>query len=401
MPRSAAAASKRCKMSSRNRLYGMSHRRLIPVIPVLLVILHLGLVSNSLATEVANRVERMSRGASAAKGMGRVGKVVVVPIPVSNPTVGVGLTLAGIYLHGDQQAAAGSPTSTSGVGVMATNNESWLVGAFHDGYYFDDFMRLRLAGGYGELQLKYYGTGNDSPLQNNPLEFGARSTFVMPRLLFELPYDNVFIGMEYLYVGIENSPDRIDPSIDLPEFSVRTETAGLGLVGVYDSRDNNIWPEAGSWLEITATNYGGHFGGDYHYNKGVAKFAQYHRVADPVVFVYRLDGQFIGGDAPFWDLAQINLRGFPFGRYLDENSVSAQAEFRWQFLQKWTFTTFGGGGRIADSIGNIGSSPTRWAGGVGVRYNIGGDHKLNIGIDVTYADDQVEVYFQVGDWLAN
>ena len=356
---------------------------------------------NCPAAEVKDRVESIGRNASAAKEVNRDAKVVVVPIPVSNPTVGVGVTLAGIYMHGKEDAEDGSPTSTSGVGAMITSNESWLLGAFHDGYYFDDFMRLRLAGGYGELQLKYYGTGNDSPLQDNPLEFGATSTVFTPRLLFELPYQNFFLGLEYLYVGIENAPDPSGPPVDLPEFSFRTETAGLGLVGVYDSRDNNIWPAAGTLLEVTGTNYGGHFGGDYHYNKSVVKFTQYHRIADPLVVVYRLDGQFIGGDAPFWDLAQINLRGFPFGRYLDENSVTAQAEIRWQVLEKWTLTAFGGGGRIAGSLGDIGSSPNRWAGGAGVRYNIGGDHQLNIGIDVTYADDQIEVYFQVGDWLSN
>jgi len=262
-------------------------------------------------------------------------------------------------------------------------------------------MRLGLAAGYGELHLKYYGTGNDSILQENPLEFKATSSLFLPKLLFELPWDNVYLGMKYMYVGIENSLDLPGPpEADLPEFSFRTDTAGLGLVGVYDSRDNNLWPKTGSWLELTGMNYGGHFGGDYHYNKGIVKFAQYHQVAASLVFVYRIDGQFISGIAPFWDLAQIKLRGFPFGRYLDDNSVTAQIETRWNVYKKWTLTAFGGGGRIADSISGIGSTPTRWAGGSGVRYNIGGKHKLNIGIDVTYAEDQVEVYFQVGDWLA-
>ncbi|MBT8341817.1 MAG: BamA/TamA family outer membrane protein [Desulfatitalea sp.] len=354
---------------------------------------------NGQAAEVEDRVQKIGKDAIAAKGMAREGKFLVVPIPVSNPTLGVGLTLAGIYLHPTKTAAAGSPTSTSGVGVMATSNESYLVGVFHDGYYFNDFMRLRLAGGYGELHLKYYGMGNDSPLQDNPLAFNAKSTLVTPRLLFELPVDNLYIGLDYRYIGIENFLDASDLTIDLPEFSFYTGSAGFGLVGVYDSRDSNIWPAAGSWLEVTVANYGGHFFGDYHYNKGGIKFTQYHHMTDQVVFVYRLDGQFLDGEPPFWDLAQINLRGFPFGRYIDKKSVTAQAEIRWQMFNKWIITAFSGGGRVADSLNDIDSSPTHWAGGAGVRYNIGGDHHLNVGIDVTYADDQAGVYFQIGDWL--
>lgn len=123
---------------------------------------------------------------------------------------------------------------------MYTSSEGWLVDAFRDGHYFNDFMRLGLAVGYGELHLKYYGIGNDSILKENPLEFKATSSVFLPKLLFELPWDNVCLGMKYAYVGIENSLDLPGSEVDLPEFSFRTDTAGLGLVCVYDSRDNNM-----------------------------------------------------------------------------------------------------------------------------------------------------------------
>ena len=113
------------------------------------------------AAEIENRVEAISLDASAAKGYVQKSKFVLVPIPVSNPTVGVGLTLTGIYLHGRGQAEEDGPTTTTGAGVMYTSNKSWLAGAFHDGYYFNDFMRLGLVAGYGELHLKYYGTGSN------------------------------------------------------------------------------------------------------------------------------------------------------------------------------------------------------------------------------------------------
>jgi hypothetical protein len=49
----------------------------------------------------------------------------------------------------------------------------------------------------------------------------------------------------------------------------------------------------------------------------------------------------------------------------------------------------------------LGSSNTHWASGVGLRYMIVEDQKLNIGIDVTYADGETEIYVQIGDWFAN
>lgn len=58
-------------------------------------------------------------------------------------------------------------------------------------------------------------------------------------------------------------------------------------------------------------NYGGHFGGDYHYNKESSSLLSTTRLRPPLVLVYRIDGQFINGDAPFWALAQIKLAVFP------------------------------------------------------------------------------------------
>jgi outer membrane translocation and assembly module TamA len=87
---------------------------------------------------------------------------------------------------------------------------------------------------------------------------------------------------------------------------------------------------------------------------------------------------------------------------LDDVAVTAQAEVRWNFYNRWTGLAFGGGGRIADNISDLGSAPTNPAGGMGLRYMLVEKQKLSIGIDVAYAEGaNVSVYFQVGDWLAN
>lgn len=132
------------------------------------------------------------------------------------------------------------------------------------------------------------------------------------------------------------------------------------------------------------------------------KFAQYFPLLDPVTFVYRLDGQFIEGDAPFYDLSRIRLRGYSGLQFLDETALTAQAEIRWNFYRRWTVLGFGGGGRVAESISDLGSTPTNYAAGGGLRYMIDEKRKLNLGVDIAYADGAAAVvYIQVGDWLAN
>jgi outer membrane protein assembly factor BamA len=187
----------------------------------------------------------------------------------------------------------------------------------------------------------------------------------------------------------------------LPDVNLPTKTAGLGLVGVYDSRNNTLWPTDGTWFEITATDYGDYFGGDFDYQKYILKFAQYFPVINTVTLAYRLDGSFIDGDAPFYDLSSLKLRGFAGGRYVDNQAVSAQVEGRWNFYKKWTVLLFGGAGRIADEVSDLGSSSTQWAGGAGIRYMIAEGQKLNIGIDVAYGDGETAIYVQIGDWFTN
>ena len=148
----------------------------------------------------------------------------------------------------------------------------------------------------------------------------------------------------------------------------------------------------------------GHYaGGNYNYFKAGVKWAQYFPVADPLILVYRLDGQYVEGEAPFWDLARIRLRGFTSGQYLDNTAATAQAELRWNPLNRLYLSVFGGAGWIGDTVSDLGTADANAAGGTGFRYVIAKEQKLSVGLDAAYSHDAAEysIYFQVGDWLAN
>ena len=96
---------------------------------------------------------------------------------------------------------------------------------------------------------------------------------------------------------------------------------------------------------------------------------------------------------------RIRLRGFSSGQYL---ATTAQAELRWTPFKRWTLSAFGGSGWIADTLRDLRDAQSNLAASTGFRYMLVEEQKLTIGIDVTYADTSaVEIYFQVGDWLAN
>jgi hypothetical protein len=323
-----------------------------------------------------------------------------VPIPISNPTIGTGLALAGLYLHPKKEGDETNRSTISGVAGMYTNTKSWMVGGFHDGSYGGDRYRITGAVAYGEFNLKYYGIGNDSPLRDKPISYEAKAIAVAPRVLFRLPFENWFMGPRYVFLKIDNEFDLSNIHPALPEIRIPTQTSGLGLVAVYDSRNNNLLPSEGSWVEIAGTAFGEYLSGDFDYQKYHVKFAQFFPLAKAVTLAYRIDGQFISGDAPFYDLANLNLRGFEGGFYVDNNAVTAQIQGSWQFYRRWVGLLFGGAGRIAETLGDLGDAKTRWACGAGVRYIVNEEQRLAVGLDITYAEGRTELYVQIGDWLA-
>ncbi len=359
------------------------------------------------AGELENKIEEIQFNTTSTRSVSKKiikkeSRLVPVAIPISNPTIGQGLAAAILYMHPQSSQESDAPTSMTGAFGMYTDTQSWAAGAFHDGYYLDDRIRFRVPITHADFHLKYYGTGADSPLRDNPIEYRAVGNLFIPRLTFELPWNNWFLGGLYRLINIDARFDSTATIPDAPGLGVQQQTAGLGIVTLFDSRDSNLWPSKGNWLDLTASVNGEYAGGDFNYLKTVVKWAQYFPLKDSVTLVYRIDVQFIDGEAPFWDLSRIRLRGYSSGMFLDNVALTAQAEMRWNFYERWTALAFGGGGRIADAVSEIGSANNNFAGGAGFRFMLVEKQKLSIGIDVAYAEDaEVSVYFQVGDWLAN
>jgi len=362
----------------------------------------LGLLANTAyATEFETRSDEVREEIEkTATSFKKDKRFVVVPIPLSNPTIGSGLALGGIYLHQKKDDEKDSPISVSGMGSFYTDTDSWGVGIFHDGSYAHDMFRLRAGFFYGELNLKFYGIGEDSILRDHPIDFSSKSTAFAPQVLFEMPWHKWFWGVKYVFINLDTEFDLSSLLPILPGINVSTKTAGLGLVAMYDGRDSNLWPLDGSYFEGAVSDYGDYLGGDFSYEKIKVQFSQFFPLTETISWAYRLDGQVLTGDPPFYDLSQPKVHGIPGGKYADKNAISGQLQARWRFLDRWNAIFFGGGGRIADEINGLDDNTTHYAGGCGVRYIINLQDRLSVGIDITQADDETGIYVMIGDIFA-
>ena len=116
-----------------------------------------------------------------------------------------------------------------------------------------------------------------------------------------------------------------------------------------------------------------------------------------VVIATELRAAGASDDAPFFMFPFIDVRGFPSGRYLDTAMVQSQVEVRWNPFGRIGVVAFSGTGLVAEDFGSLRLSDGAIGYGAGVRYRISDADRMNVGLDVAFGDDDVAVYFRIGE----
>jgi hypothetical protein len=141
-------------------------------------------------------------------------------------------------------------------------------------------------------------------------------------------------------------------------------------------------------------------GGDFDYTKVQSYGIGYIPFDDTTVLGLKLHLDCIAGDAPFYDLPGINVRGLARAKYVDNVALYGETELRHDFSKRWSAVAFGGAGEVGSSFDDLGLSELRYAGGGGFRYLIAERYGLRIGADVAYGDGEVTLYIGIGTgWI--
>ena len=77
--------------------------------------------------------------------------------------------------------------------------------------------------------------------------------------------------------------------------------------------------------------------------------------------------------------------------------VTGQAEARWRFGERWGTVAFAGGGRLADSFGELSFGETLPNLGVGMRFLASEAHGVNVGVDFAKGEHDGVWYFRIGE----
>jgi hypothetical protein len=322
------------------------------------------------------------------------GDIVVVPIPISNPTLDTGLVLGGAYFYPQtEEQKKVQPASVTAVGAMYTSNESYAIGVGQQNYWDEDRWRFNGALGHADLELVL--GADDASGVGRETNWLVRGDFLQTALARRVAGD-WYLGALGRYVNVEQS-------IEFNSAASRINTApeitsvGLGLELEFDQRDMPLNTYDGRYFEASALFNDPALGSDDAYQSYAMAFRSYHELSRPVVLAWELKACGRGGEVPLWDACLIGLRGFSATDYLGRSSASAQFEARWRMNDRWGLVGFAGGGYVNQSYSDHNERDIIPSYGLGLRYMVLKAKRINLRVDYARSTDSNAIHLSVGE----
>ncbi len=349
-----------------------------------------------------------------------------VPIIITEPAVDNGLGAVGLFFHetDEQQAlrrerlqADDSGTaslltpSASALAAAYTGNGSYFVGGGHMGFWRQGRIRYLGGGGYGDVNLDFYGSGNVN--LNKPLELNTKALGIVQSLKFRMGDWPLYVGVGQRYIDASIEPVSLgDLGGDLlpPELQERWEeiirsllsvdvtTSGLGLVVEFDTRDNFFSPRKGFRYELDHLWYRDGLGSDIDYELTEFTGLNYLPINEQWRTALRVNTQYANADGllPQFATPAMVLRGIPAARYQGNAIGVLEAEVTRQLNPRWSVNAFMGAGRAANAFGDLSDAKSRVTHGGGFRYLVARRYGLEMGVDVARGPEDTILYIQAG-----
>ncbi|OGS33353.1 MAG: hypothetical protein A2293_08755 [Elusimicrobia bacterium RIFOXYB2_FULL_49_7] len=225
----------------------------------------------------------------------------------------------------------------------------------------------------------------------------AKEKYTAIDVPFHVSYS--FNALEHLYVSAhydflyhdisgEGAEDAL-LSNELME-SDRTHCSGAGIGINYKTTNPGIYKRTGYQVSLTSTSYSSALLSSSIFEYTSLGWRYYVPVLSTCVLGLQLRGETTHGDVPVNYLPSLGgnklVRGFSGSRYMAENCISGQAEFRFPMVWRLGATVFVGGGEVADSFKDFGSH-LKMAGGLGFRVMVQKKQNINIRFDLAYNSD--------------
>ena len=316
-------------------------------------------------------------------------KIITAPIVSYSPETDFGFGIGAKYLFkfkgsGDETRTSNMPVSMlytlnnqffiySGFEIF-TNQEKWVISG---NIIFQNYPRL------------YYGIGQNSPDTNEEI-YDTYQFLIEPIILKQAFTRYLFLGGGFRYNTIYDTTVEEDGLLDtnMPSGFDGSTSTGVELALLYDSRDNILNASKGWYFEFTRGFYNTSLGGTHDFDLTRFDLRHYMKISqnNNDVLAFQAVGHFANGDVPLAELALFGneqiMRGYIEGRYIEENLLAAQVEYRKTFKDsRFGFVAFVGAGDVFSKSTDLSLNDLKLNYGVGFRFMLDKKEKLNVRFD--------------------
>jgi hypothetical protein len=334
------------------------------------------------------------------------GRILPIPIFITEPAIGEGLGVVLAYFHRTKDAPErniASPTSiasasqeqkapptVTGVFGAYTSNETAAAGVGHMNSFKDDHIRFTGVIALADIKSTFY-------LLDQPLKFNIKGAMLYQETRFRIKDSRWFLGIGLSYLDADNVFQvEIPEEAPIDLFRSEFQNAGLSAKLAWDSRDNTSMPNSGQLLDLALWRYDESIGGDFNYWNTKLKLLSFHQLHQKFVLAGRLEYSLIDGQAPFFAVPWVTLRGIPAMRYQGERVAVAEVEARYYFHPRWALIAFTGIGDVTSDVPGLDTEQDIYSYGIGARYNIFEAQDVWIGIDIAQGPEDTNWYIQIG-----
>lgn len=331
-----------------------------------------------------------------------------VPLINNNPAMKTGFGGMGMYffkMNKDDELSP--PSMVSLVGLYSTNN-SYFLFPMAKLYWNENINRATIVTGTMRVNnnFNYDVEGEDVNLVFSELRYFLSMEYSR-RVVSDLYLGVLYLGTKTGYLFDQGTDEENDFTEDFFKQNDITDNfvSSVGLNISFDNRDYPYYPTKGFDISIRPKLNAGWLGSDNDYVDTDYAFKYYTPVANKQVLAVSVNGGFATGDVPFDGYQNYgvrnSLRGYSTGKYKGRNMIAAQAEYRWNFYQRWGAVGFAGTGRIwgtDDENDGEKSFTKNWlpSAGGGFRFLVSKEKHINLRLDYAWGvDGNQGLYFGV------
>ncbi|USD39046.1 glyceraldehyde-3-phosphate dehydrogenase [Ferrimonas sp. SCSIO 43195] len=335
-----------------------------------------------------------------------------VPILVTEPAVGYGGGLAGLFLHESEaqkeQRRQLAETSVKGgaqlltpaltvVGGLATDNDTWITFAGHRRSWQQDAIRYTLMGGYGDVHMTFYGPKDSD--KNRGVTLAMEGPGLVQKLQFRVGESALLLGLSQKLFAADFTLDVAPGQVVGDFINLSPTVSSLGLLAELDTKNSFLFPTDGYQYTAEYLLFRQALGGDYDFDALTLSAIHYWPLDKRWTLGFKGVYKSVTTDEvrlPAPAYPDIDLRGIARNRYQGNYTAAIETQMMWEVTPRWLTSAFAGLGSATAKGQDLFREDNAFAYGVGFRYLIARRYGLRTGIDVAFSEFDDAFYFTVG-----